>query len=52
MQEAQTGMAHFDFVESCESGEGKTAIEEFMLRAVENGCEGLMIKVCPMFFPS
>lgn len=38
-------MAHFDFVRSCESNEGRTRIEEFITEAVENRCEGLMIKV-------
>jgi DNA ligase-1 len=38
-------MAHFDFVSSCESDEGRTRIEEFMTEAVESRCEGLMIKV-------
>lgn len=40
-----TTLAYFDFVQSCESEEGKPAIEEFLLKAVENRCEGLMIKV-------
>ena len=38
-------LAQFDFVKNCESDEGKSAIEDFMLSAVENRCEGLMIKV-------
>jgi len=38
-------MAHFDFVKSCESEEGRTRIEEFMVDAIENRCEGLMVKV-------
>jgi DNA ligase-1 len=39
-------LAFFDFVESRESLEGRTSIEEFLLKAVGNRCEGLMIKVC------
>jgi len=38
-------VAHFHFVKSCESDEGRTRIEEFITEAVENRCEGLMIKV-------
>jgi hypothetical protein len=38
-------MAHFDFVKSCESEEGRTSIEDFMVDAIENRCEGLMVKV-------
>jgi len=38
-------LAQFNFVECCESLEGKAAIEKFMVNAVENRCEGLMIKV-------
>ncbi|KAF8973123.1 ATP-dependent DNA ligase [Flammula alnicola] len=38
-------LAHFDFVESCESTEGRSSIEEFLTKAVENRCEGLMIKL-------
>jgi len=41
----QTDAARFDHVESCESEEGRRAIEEFWLRAVNSRCEGLMIKV-------
>ncbi|CAA7261687.1 unnamed protein product [Cyclocybe aegerita] len=38
-------IAHFNFVESCESEDGKTTIEGFLAKAVENRCEGLMIKL-------
>ncbi|KAF8160810.1 DNA ligase [Crassisporium funariophilum] len=38
-------VAHFDFVESLESEKGMSSIEEFMSKAVENRCEGLMIKL-------
>ena len=38
-------------MESCESEEGREAIEEFWLRAIDSRCEGLMIKVRVMFFP-
>ncbi|KAF9529177.1 ATP-dependent DNA ligase [Crepidotus variabilis] len=38
-------MAHFDFVNSCESEEGQSRIEEFMNEAVESKCEGLMLKL-------
>ncbi|KAH9176321.1 ATP-dependent DNA ligase [Lactarius sanguifluus] len=41
----QTGAARFDHVESCESEEGRGAIEEFWSRAVDSRCEGLMIKL-------
>lgn len=44
-------MAQFNFVKSCESKEGRDSIEDFMLSAIENRCEGLMIKV-PFFNPS
>ncbi|KAF5322738.1 hypothetical protein D9619_002019 [Psilocybe cf. subviscida] len=37
-------MSMFDFVEDCESSD-RSVIEEFMLKAVENRCEGLMIKL-------
>lgn len=37
-------MSMFDFVEDCESSD-RSIIEKFMLKAVENRCEGLMIKV-------
>ena len=40
------GVAQLRHVESCESQEGKEAIEEFWMHAVEGRCEGLMIKVC------
>lgn len=40
-----SNLAFFDFVESCESEDGKSAIEDFLLKAVEQRCEGLMIKV-------
>ncbi|KAJ3507543.1 hypothetical protein NLJ89_g6243 [Agrocybe chaxingu] len=42
-------VAHFNFVESCESEEGRTTIEGFLTKAVENRCEGLMIKVTILF---
>lgn len=45
MHPDQPGTARFDHVESCESEEGRNAIEEFWLRAVDSRCEGLMIKV-------
>uniref|UniRef100_A0A8H7Y748 DNA ligase n=1 Tax=Psilocybe cubensis TaxID=181762 RepID=A0A8H7Y748_PSICU len=38
-------VAQFDFVKNCESEEGRESIEEFMLSAIENRCEGLMIKI-------
>ncbi|SRR6266404_458610 len=41
----QNGAARFEHVESCESEEGRNAIEEFWFRAVDSRCEGLMIKV-------
>lgn len=41
----EAGAARFDHVESCESEEGRRAIEEFWLRAVDSRCEGLMIKL-------
>ncbi|PPR05814.1 hypothetical protein CVT26_010094 [Gymnopilus dilepis] len=44
-QESSMLLAQFDFVKNCESDEGKSAIEDFMLSAVENRCEGLMIKL-------
>ncbi|KJA20726.1 hypothetical protein HYPSUDRAFT_42794 [Hypholoma sublateritium FD-334 SS-4] len=40
-----SNLAYFDFVESCESEEGKSSIEEFLLKAVEQRCEGLMVKL-------
>lgn len=36
--------AQFDFVENCESVDGKSSIEDFLLKAIENKCEGLMFK--------
>jgi hypothetical protein len=45
VQADKPGAAKFDHVESCESEEGKEAIEGFWLRAVDSRCEGLMIKV-------
>ncbi len=45
-------MAHFDFVKSCESEEGRTSIEDFMVEAIENRCEGLMVKVLFILFIS
>ncbi|KAF7981878.1 hypothetical protein HWV62_31447 [Athelia sp. TMB] len=41
----QAGVARFGHVESCESEDGREAIEEFWMRAVESRCEGLMIKL-------
>jgi len=41
----QPGTAKFDHVESCESEEGRTAVEDFWLRAVNGPFEGLMIKL-------
>ncbi|KAF9568040.1 DNA ligase [Agrocybe pediades] len=38
-------LARFNFVESCESTQGRAAIETFITNAVENRCEGLMIKL-------
>ena len=38
-------IAQFDFVESCESTDGKSSIEDFLVKAIENKCEGLMFKV-------
>lgn len=38
-------VAQFDFVESCESTDGKSSVEDFLVKAVENKCEGLMFKV-------
>lgn len=37
-------------MESCESEEGRDAIEEFWLRAIDSRCEGLMIKVRIYYF--
>ncbi|KAI0254003.1 ATP-dependent DNA ligase [Lactifluus subvellereus] len=45
VQADQPGAAKFDHVESCESEEGRKAIEGFWLRAVDSRCEGLMIKL-------
>ncbi|KAL6310348.1 ATP-dependent DNA ligase [Sparassis latifolia] len=41
----QKGAARFDHVQSCESEEGREAIEEFWQTAVNSSCEGLMIKL-------
>ena len=38
-------VAQFDFVESCESTDGKSSVEDFLVKAIENKCEGLMFKV-------
>ena len=38
-------VAQFDFVKSCESTDGKSSIEDFLVKAIENKCEGLMFKV-------
>ncbi|KDR75214.1 hypothetical protein GALMADRAFT_249189 [Galerina marginata CBS 339.88] len=45
LQESDAPLAQFDFVKSCESTEGKASIENFMSSAIENRCEGLMIKL-------
>jgi DNA ligase 1 len=45
VQADRVGSAKFDHVESCESEEGRKAIEQFWQRAVDSRCEGLMIKV-------
>ncbi|EED78152.1 predicted protein, partial [Postia placenta Mad-698-R] len=37
--------ARFDHVQSCESEDGREAIEEFWQTALNSSCEGLMIKV-------
>lgn len=37
--------ARFAHVESCESEDGREAVDEFWQRAVEGRSEGLMIKV-------
>ncbi|PCH43768.1 DNA ligase/mRNA capping enzyme [Wolfiporia cocos MD-104 SS10] len=39
------GAARFDHVRSCESEDGREAIEEFWQTAVNTSCEGLMIKL-------
>jgi len=38
-------VAQFDFVENCESTDGKPSVEGFLVKAIENKCEGLMFKV-------
>jgi DNA ligase-1 len=38
-------VAQFDFVESCESTDGKSSVEDFLVKAIESKCEGLMFKV-------
>ncbi|KAF8813796.1 ATP-dependent DNA ligase [Phlegmacium glaucopus] len=38
-------VAQFDFVESCESTDGKPSVEDFLVKAIENKCEGLMFKI-------
>ena len=38
-------VAQFEFVESCESTDGKSSVEDFLVKAIENKCEGLMFKV-------
>lgn len=40
-------MAYFDHVRSCESEEGRAALEEFWELALNSRTEGLMIKVWP-----
>ena len=42
---AQKGAARFDHVQSCESEEGREAVEQFWQTAVNSRSEGLMIKV-------
>ncbi|KAI0051832.1 DNA ligase [Auriscalpium vulgare] len=42
---SQPGAARLDHVESCHSEDGRDAVEEFWLRAVDSQCEGLMIKL-------
>ena len=41
----QKGAARFDHVQSCESEDGREAVEEFWQMAVNSRSEGLMIKV-------
>ena len=38
-------VAQFDFVESCESTDGRSTVEDFLVKAIGNKCEGLMFKV-------
>ncbi|KAF8502296.1 DNA ligase [Russula emetica] len=45
VQADQPGTAKFEHVESCESEEGRDAIEGFWLQAIDSRCEGLMIKL-------
>ncbi|KAF9049963.1 ATP-dependent DNA ligase [Panaeolus papilionaceus] len=45
VQRSAEPIAQFDFVESCESENSDVSIEEFMAQAVEQKCEGLMIKL-------
>lgn len=40
-------MARFDHVQSCESEDGRAALEDFWELALNNRTEGLMIKVRP-----
>lgn len=49
VQRSAEPIAQFDFVESCESENSDVSIEEFMAQAVEQKCEGLMIKVLQDF---
>lgn len=42
----RAGLACFKHVESCESEDGRDAVDEFWMKAVESRCEGVMIKVC------
>lgn len=44
-------LARFGHVESCNSEDGREAIEEFWQKAVASRCEGLMIKVFFSFIP-
>ncbi|TRM69448.1 ATP-dependent DNA ligase [Schizophyllum amplum] len=41
----EKGIARFSHVECCDSQLGRDAIEEFMVKATESRCEGLMIKL-------
>ncbi|KAG6850936.1 hypothetical protein H0H93_005805, partial [Arthromyces matolae] len=38
-------IARFNHVESCESTNGRVAMESFLLKAIDSHCEGLMIKL-------
>ncbi|PPQ99454.1 hypothetical protein CVT24_005261 [Panaeolus cyanescens] len=45
IQNCSEAIAQFDFVESVESEDNDVSIEDFMSRAVEQKCEGLMVKL-------